>query len=82
MPAFNFRAVDPTGKPQRGVVEAANAPGARKALRDRNLIPVSVHLSSEKDPQAGRGEIDLTRLFGPRIGARPLAAMTRLCALR
>ena len=77
MPAFNFRAVDPTGKPQRGVVEAANAPGARKALRDRNLIPVSVHLSSEKDHGAGRGEIDLTRLFGPRIGPRALAAMTR-----
>jgi len=77
VPAFNFRAVDPAGKPQRGVVEAANAPGARKALRDRNLIPVSVHLSSEKDHGAGRGEVDLTRLFGPRIGARALAAMTR-----
>lgn len=77
MPAFNFRAVDPTGKPHRGVVEAANAPGARKALRDRNLIPVSVHLSSEKAPGAGRGEVDLTRLFAPRVGARALAAMTR-----
>lgn len=77
MPAFNFRAVDPAGKPQRGVVEAANAPGARKALRDRNLIPVSVHLSSEKDQGAGPGEFDLARLFGPRVGARALAAMTR-----
>jgi general secretion pathway protein F len=77
VPAFNFRAVDPAGKPQRGVVEAANAPGARKALRDRNLIPVSVHLSSEKDQGAGRSEFDLARLFGPRVGARALAAMTR-----
>jgi general secretion pathway protein F len=77
VPAFNFRAVDPAGKPQRGVVEAANAPGARKALRDRNLIPVSVHLSSEKDQGAGPGEFDLARLFGPRVGARALAAMTR-----
>lgn len=77
MPAFSFRAVDAAGKAQRGVVEAANAIGARKALRDRSLIPTSVELSSEKSAGSGRGDIDLARLFQPRIGARALAALTR-----
>lgn len=77
MPAFSFRAVDAAGKGQRGVVEAANAMGARKALRDRSLIPMSVELSSEKSAGAGSGDIDLAHLFRPRIGARALAAMTR-----
>lgn len=77
MPAFSFRAVDAAGKGQRGVVEAANAMGARKALRDRSLIPTSVELASEKSAGAGKGDIDLAHLFRPRIGARALAAMTR-----
>ena len=77
MPAFSFRAVDAAGKGQRGVVEAANAMGARKALRDRSLIPTSVELSSEQSVGVGKGDIDLARLFRPRTGARALAAMTR-----
>ena len=77
MPAFSFRAVDAAGKGQRGVVEAANALSARKALRDRSLIPTSVELSSEKSAGIGKGDIDLARLFRPRIGARALAALTR-----
>ena len=77
MPAFSFRAVDAAGKGQRGVVEAANAMSARKALRDRSLIPTSVELSSEQSVGVGKGDIDLARLFRPRTGARALAAMTR-----
>lgn len=77
MPAFSFRAVDPAGKGQRGVVEAANARGARKALRDRNLIPTYVELASEKSVGAIKGDIDLARLVRPRTGARALAALTR-----
>lgn len=77
MPVFSFRAVDAAGRGQRGVVEAANAMGARKALRDRSLIPTSVELSSGQAARTGRGDIDLARLFRPRVGAKALAAMTR-----
>ena len=77
MPAFSYRAVDQTGKPLRGVVEAPNASGARRALRDRNLIPTSVELTTESAAGAGKRDIDLAHLFRPRIGNRALAALTR-----
>lgn len=77
MPVFSYSAVDQTGKPLRGVVEAPNASGARRALRDRNLIPTSVELTTELAAGPGKRDIDLAHLFPPRIGNRALAALTR-----
>jgi general secretion pathway protein F len=77
MPAFSYRAVDQTGKALRGVVEAPNVVGARKALRDRNLILTSVELATEAAAGPGKRDIDLARLFRPRVGAKALAAITR-----
>lgn len=77
MPAFSYRAVDRTGKPLRGVVEAPNAAGARKALRDRSLIPTSVELTTESKAGSAKRDIGLVRLFRPRVGTRALAGITR-----
>ena len=79
MPAFSFKAVDVGGKTQRGVVEAVNAAGARRALRERSLIPTLVEPALATDLTApGRaGGIDIARLVRPRIGAKALAALTR-----
>ena len=77
MPAFSYRAVDQTGKSLRGVVEAPNVVGARKALRDRNLIPTSVELTTESAAGPRTPDINLARLFRPRVGAKALAAITR-----
>lgn len=45
MPAFAYVAVDPAGRQKRGVIEAASAAGARRALRDQSLLPTSVEAS-------------------------------------
>ncbi len=42
MPAFTYEALDTTGKPQRGVLQADTPRGARAALRDLGLTPLTV----------------------------------------
>ena len=75
MPAFSYRAVDPAGQPQRGMIEASSAAGARRLLRDRQLLPTAVEAAG---PSSAPSRV--ARLFGPRIGARALATVTRQLA--
>lgn len=75
MPAFSYRAVDAAGRRQRGVLEAGNVAGARRALRERALLPVAVEPSTADAPRPAG--LDVRRLFRPRLGARGLATMTR-----
>lgn len=78
MPAFAFHAVDAAGKPQRGVLEASSPVGARRALRERNLLPVSV-VSAAPTPTvvSGAPGFSLDRLLRPRLSGRALAQVTR-----
>lgn len=76
MAAFVYRAVDGAGKAQRGVVEAASAAGARRQLRDRALLPVSVEPGGTS-AAPGTRELPWRRR---RIGARALATATRQLA--
>jgi general secretion pathway protein F len=83
MPAFLYRAVDSLGKSERGVIEATNEVAARGLLRDRKLLPLSVHASNSASPAgttlAGSlGEkLRPGNLFRMRTGARALATITR-----
>jgi len=82
MAAFLFRAVDPAGKPQRGVVEAASEAAARGVLRDRKLLPLSVKPTSGAPASApliaSLGQsFSVGGLFRPKMGARGLATVTR-----
>jgi general secretion pathway protein F len=73
--AFSYRAVDAAGKSQKGVVEAANAAGARRLLRERALLPVAVEASNH------RAAAPSPRLWPRRrIGQRALATATRQLA--
>lgn len=75
MTAFTYRAVDAFGKPQKGVVEAASAAGARRLLREQALLPVSVEVSNDRAPAAAR------RLWPwQRLSQRALATMIRQLA--
>lgn len=74
MAAFVYRAVDAAGRSQRGVVEAPNAPAARRLLRERALLPVAVEAGGEA---RGAGPIALPRR---RMGAGTLATVTRQLA--
>ena len=83
MAAFAFRAVDATGKPHRGVIEAHSEVVARGLLRDRRLLPVSVQPTAAAVP----GSPSLAAVVGTRlrpgwpgargISARTLAVLTR-----
>ena len=79
MAAFTYRAVDAAGRPQRGVVEASSAAGARRMLRERRLLPVSVEASAgASGDTVPRSPLD--RPLRRRIGARALATATRQLA--
>lgn len=86
MPAFSYQAVDSAGKRQRGVIEAGNAAGARRALRDLALLPVSVVLSNRTGvavddlPALSPVETLRDRLRSGKISSRSLANATRQLA--
>jgi general secretion pathway protein F len=49
MPAYQFIALDASGKQQKGVLEGDSARQIRQQLRDKALIPVSVDPVEQKD---------------------------------
>ena len=81
MTAFSYQAVDAAGRRTRGVIEAGNAAGARRALRERALLPVSVvasHGGEETRVAATQGGFaGLRARLGRRVSARSLATATR-----
>lgn len=76
MGAFLYRAVDGQGRNAKGVIEAANAAAARKVLRDRALLPVSVEPTAPS--RAARTGVTVPR--GLRLGMRALTLLTRQLA--
>ncbi|WCT72874.1 type II secretion system F family protein [Sphingomonas naphthae] len=72
MTSFVYRAVDASGVNARGVIEAPGPAAARRMLRDRALLPISV------EPASKPLSIALPfRRGSARIGARALATVTR-----
>ena len=86
MPAFSYQAVDSAGKRQRGVIEAGNAAGARRALRDQSMLPLSVVLSNRTGvaandlPALGLADSLRDRLRSGKVSSRSLANATRQLA--
>ncbi len=52
MPAYQFTAIDASGKQQKGVLEGDSARQIRQQLRDKALIPVAVDPIEQKDKHA------------------------------
>lgn len=76
MAAFEFQALDSSGKKNKGVLEADNARHARQILRERKLTPLSVELASQQEKKlASRGP-----WLQRRISAAELALITRQLA--
>ena len=71
MPAYQFIALDASGKQQKGVLEGDSARQIRQQLRDKALIPVSVDPVEKKDLQHRR------KWFEKSITTYDLALMTR-----
>lgn len=76
MPAFEYRALNPAGREQTGVIEGDTARQARQFLRDRGLVPLQIDSVA-----ADRSESRLRRP-GRRqgLGATDLALITRQLA--
>ena len=85
MAAYDYAALDAAGREQRGVLEGDSPRQVRQALRERNLLPLSVEPLREapgNDGQAGGGG---RRRFGglrrgTRIGSGEVALLTRQLA--
>jgi general secretion pathway protein F len=75
MPAYEYKALDPSGRERAGVLEGDSARQIRAQLREQGLLPVSVsEVSDDRPRQLGRFS------FGGRIGAMDLALLTRQLA--
>ncbi|UWQ23151.1 type II secretion system F family protein [Jannaschia sp. W003] len=79
MAAFLYRAVDPRGRTAKGVIEAQSAAAARRDLRARQLLPLTVEPTVQRGRAAAAadGEGTPPRAGGPRLGTRALALVTR-----
>jgi general secretion pathway protein F len=75
MGAYQYVAVDPSGKERKGVLEGDTARHVRQLLRDRQLLPVEVSEVRGKQPTA-RGRLTLRR----RVSSLDLALLTRQLA--
>lgn len=79
MPAFSYQALDAAGHTKRGVIEAGNAASARRALRERALLPLSIVASHPAKAAAGdsQGPRLIDRLRGRTVTTRALSTATR-----
>ncbi len=82
MAAFEFEALDATGRAQRGVLSADNAPLARRELRRRQLVPVRVAPAEVNAHEGRRSRAGKARDWQPRLPARGIPAGRRALLTR
>ena len=71
MPAYQYTALDTSGKQQKGVLEGDSARQIRQQLRDEQWIPINVDAVESKDKKQS------TSVFRKKFTAYDLALMTR-----
>ena len=71
MPAYQFTAIDASGKQQKGVLEGDSARQIRQQLRDKTWTPIAVEPVEQKDKHQQRS------WFQKKFSAYDLALMTR-----
>jgi len=79
MGAFEYVAVDPTGRERKGVIEGDTARHVRQLLREQGLLPVAVDEVAEEQEQKGAGP-RMGRRFQRGLSAADLALVTRQLA--
>ena len=75
MGAFEYTAVDPAGKQHRGVLEGDTARQVRQQLRDKDLLPLNVIESAQKESTR-----QSSFSIGKGLSAGDLAVLTRQLA--
>lgn len=75
-PMFDYKALQATGKVQKGIVEAENQKAARVKLKKQGLMVTEINEKTAAKPRTA-GEIPF---FGGRVSAKEIAMMTRQLA--
>src|SRR5687767_7328423 len=76
MPAYEYTAINPKGREQRGVLEGDNARAVRQLLREQNLTPLSVvETNKSEETVSGGGRPGFKLRTG--VGVKDLALLTR-----
>lgn len=73
MAAFEYKALDLNGKQKKGVIEADSPRQVRQQLRDKQLMPVSVEVTTSNESS----EKPFSKLFKRSIATADLAMLTR-----
>src|SRR5690554_4251567 len=76
MGAFEYVAVDPSGRERKGVLEGDTARQVRQMLRDQSLLPVTVNEVAQTEQRRRRAQFTLRR----GLSAADLALLTRQLA--
>ena len=78
MAAFEYIALNPRGREEKGVLEADSIRQVRQILRDKGLTPLGVNHTKQKDSTA---QLDfLSGLFKPSLSVSERALVTRQMA--
>ncbi|MCW9015364.1 MAG: type II secretion system protein GspF, partial [Kangiellaceae bacterium] len=75
MAAFEYVALDPSGKQKKGIMEGDTPRQIRQLLRDKKLIPLEV--DSVNDSKKSKSGSSSTSFFTTKISAADLALLTR-----
>lgn len=75
MPAFEYLALNPAGKEEKGILEADTARQVRQLLRNGDMTPLEVNEVAQKQKRS-----EGKSLFGGSLNSADLALMTRQLA--
>jgi general secretion pathway protein F len=75
--AFEYTALDPTGKERRGILEGDTPRHIRQLLREQQLLPVTVAEVAQKEARRQRA---FSFSLGRRVSSADLALLTRQLA--
>ena len=78
MATYQYQALNPGGREEKGVLEADSARQVRQILRERGLTPLDVEESRERARKAEQSFFH--RLISPALSPRELALVTRQLA--
>ena len=76
MAAFEYTAVDPSGRERKGVLEGDTARQVRQLLRDQSLLPVTVNEVANQERRQQRSSFSVRR----GVSASDLSLLTRQLA--
>lgn len=77
MAAFEYTALNPKGREEKGVLEGESVRQVRQVLRDKGLAPLSVTATKEEKKNSNNV---FAELFKPSLSVRELALITRQIA--